>query len=108
MSLIARLLLRIFFREIAIEGRERLPGPGPALFLPNHPNSLLDPLFVVENYWEAVGVVQALRAGVAPSSVRRPIRNPQITNVTDRSASQVARRAAKEASSARPPLSTAP
>jgi hypothetical protein len=67
-----------------------------------------DQLFVVENYWEAVGVVQALRAGVAPSSVRRPIRNPEITNVTDRSASEVARGAAKEASSARPPLSTAP
>jgi len=40
-------------------------------------------LFVVENYWEAVGVIQALRAGVWPASVRRPIHNAQITTVTD-------------------------
>ena len=81
-------------------GKGMLAAPNGAL--------QLDQLFVVENYWEAVGVVQALRAGVAPSSVRRPIRNPQITNVTDRSASQVARGASKEASSARPPLPTTP
>lgn len=30
-------------------------------------------LFVVENYWEAAGVMVALRAGVAPASVRRPL-----------------------------------
>jgi len=30
-------------------------------------------LHVVENYWEAVGVMAALKAGVAPNSVRRPI-----------------------------------
>ncbi len=29
-------------------------------------------LFVVENYWEAAGVLSALRAGIAPNSVRRP------------------------------------
>ena len=27
----------------------------------------------VDNYWEAVGVVAALRAGIAPASVRRPL-----------------------------------
>ena len=32
-------------------------------------------LHVVENYWEAVGVMAALKAGIAPNSVRRPI-NP--------------------------------
>lgn len=31
-------------------------------------------LHIVENYWEAVGVVAALRAGIAPESVRRPLR----------------------------------
>jgi uncharacterized protein DUF3326 len=31
-------------------------------------------LWVVDNYWEAAGVVAALRAGVAPESVRRPLR----------------------------------
>jgi hypothetical protein len=30
-------------------------------------------LFIVENYLEAVGVMQALRAGVALDTVRRPI-----------------------------------
>jgi len=27
----------------------------------------------VENYWEAVGVMTALKAGVAPDSLRRPL-----------------------------------
>jgi hypothetical protein len=30
-------------------------------------------LHVVENYWEAAGVLAALRAGIAPESVRRPL-----------------------------------
>lgn len=30
-------------------------------------------LFIVENYLEAVGIMTALRAGVAPASVRRPL-----------------------------------
>lgn len=30
-------------------------------------------LHIVENYWEAVGVMTALRAGIAPESVRRPL-----------------------------------
>jgi len=29
-------------------------------------------LFVAENYWEAAGIMSALRAGIAPGSVRRP------------------------------------
>ena len=32
-----------------------------------------DQLHVVENYWEAAGVLSAIKAGVAPSSVRRPL-----------------------------------
>lgn len=31
-------------------------------------------LHVVENYWEAAGVIAAIKAGVAPESVRRPMR----------------------------------
>ena len=34
--------------------------------------------FVVENYWEAVGVMNALRAGVAPESVRRPLAHKKV------------------------------
>jgi len=30
-------------------------------------------LHIVENYWEAVGVIAALKAGLAPESVRRPL-----------------------------------
>jgi hypothetical protein len=30
-------------------------------------------LHVVENYWEAVGVMTALKSGIAPSSLRRPL-----------------------------------
>lgn len=32
-----------------------------------------DQLHVVQNYWEAVGVAAALRAGIEPASVRRPL-----------------------------------
>jgi hypothetical protein len=30
-------------------------------------------LYRVENYWEAAGVMMALKAGIPPASVRRPI-----------------------------------
>lgn len=30
-------------------------------------------LTIVENYWEAAGVIAALRAGISPQSVRRPL-----------------------------------
>ena len=37
-------------------------------------------LIVVDNYWEAAGVVAAMRAGIAPASVRRPLSPaPQIS-----------------------------
>ncbi len=39
-------------------------------------------LQIVENYWEAAGVMMALRAGIAPESVRRPF--PAITPVAKR------------------------
>jgi hypothetical protein len=32
-----------------------------------------DQLYMVENYWEAVGVMSSLRVGMAPHAVRRPI-----------------------------------
>lgn len=32
-----------------------------------------DQYFLVENYWEAAGVLSALKAGIAPGSVRRPL-----------------------------------
>jgi hypothetical protein len=32
-----------------------------------------DQFYSVDNYWEAVGVMTAIKAGVSPQSVRRPI-----------------------------------
>lgn len=42
-----RLCLRIFFRRIEIEGRERIPRAAPVIFAVNHPNGLVDPLFIL-------------------------------------------------------------
>jgi 1-acyl-sn-glycerol-3-phosphate acyltransferase len=42
-----RLLLRVFFRRIEIAGAERIPATGPVIFVLNHPNGLVDPLFLL-------------------------------------------------------------
>jgi len=42
-----RLFLRIFFRRIELAGLERVPPTGPLLVVLNHPNGLIDPLFVL-------------------------------------------------------------
>ncbi len=46
-----------------------------------------DQLHVVENYWEAAGVMAALKEGMSPGSVRRPLRDVPIerTPTTERS-----------------------
>ena len=36
-------------------------------------------LYIVENYWEAAGVLCAIRGGIAPESVRRPIASTLVT-----------------------------
>ena len=41
-----RSIVRTFFREIVIDGEDRLPESGPVIFTPNHPNDLLDPLLL--------------------------------------------------------------
>src|SRR5262245_4904605 len=41
------LVLRVFFRRIEVAGRERWPPDGPVLFVLNHPNALIDPLFIL-------------------------------------------------------------
>lgn len=40
------LILRIFFRRIEVQGLERVTTDGALLFLVNHPNGLVDPLFL--------------------------------------------------------------
>jgi 1-acyl-sn-glycerol-3-phosphate acyltransferase len=42
-----RLFLRVFFRRIETSGRDRVPRAGPLLLVLNHPNALIDPLFVL-------------------------------------------------------------
>ena len=42
-------------------------------------------LHVVENYWEAVGVMTALKAGVAPDSLRRPLTATRVETTTSES-----------------------
>lgn len=42
-----RMCLRIFFRRIELVGLERVPLDGPIVFAVNHPNGLVDPLFLL-------------------------------------------------------------
>ena len=44
---VLRVVLRIFFRRIEIAGEERIPPSGPLIFVLNHPNGLVDPLFLL-------------------------------------------------------------
>ena len=44
---VCRLLIRIYFSQIEITGLDRLPKQGPVVLVLNHPNGLLDPLFVL-------------------------------------------------------------
>jgi 1-acyl-sn-glycerol-3-phosphate acyltransferase len=42
-----RFALQIFYRRIEIVGLERVPADRPVIFAVNHPNGLVDPLFVI-------------------------------------------------------------
>lgn len=42
-----RVCVRIFFRRIEVVGLERVPVDGPVVFGVNHPNGLVDPLFLL-------------------------------------------------------------
>ncbi|HEX8649519.1 MAG TPA: 1-acyl-sn-glycerol-3-phosphate acyltransferase [Pyrinomonadaceae bacterium] len=44
---ILKLALRIFFRHIEVAGLERVPTTGPVIFALNHPNGLVDPVFIL-------------------------------------------------------------
>jgi 1-acyl-sn-glycerol-3-phosphate acyltransferase len=44
---ILKLALRIFFRHIEVAGLERVPATGPVIFALNHPNGLVDPVFIL-------------------------------------------------------------
>jgi len=42
-----RLVLRLFFRRIEVEGTEHVPLQGPVILVVNHPSALVDPLFLL-------------------------------------------------------------
>jgi 1-acyl-sn-glycerol-3-phosphate acyltransferase len=42
-----RWALRIFYRRIEVTGLEKIPADAPVIFAVNHPNGLLDPLFIL-------------------------------------------------------------
>lgn len=42
-----RFAVQIFFRRIEVVGLENIPDQGPVMFAVNHPNGLVDPLFVL-------------------------------------------------------------
>lgn len=42
-----RVILRVFFPHIELAGLDRIPVSGPVIFVVNHPNGLIDPLFLL-------------------------------------------------------------
>jgi glycerol-3-phosphate O-acyltransferase / dihydroxyacetone phosphate acyltransferase len=44
---ILRLTLRLYFRRIEVSGLENVPRDSPVIFVLNHPNALVDPVFLL-------------------------------------------------------------
>src|SRR6476659_2218081 len=44
---VLRIILRVFFPHIETAGIERIPRDGPVILAVNHPNGLIDPLFLL-------------------------------------------------------------
>ena len=44
---VLRLALRIYFRRVEIVGVENVPPDKPVIFVLNHPNALVDPVFLL-------------------------------------------------------------
>jgi len=44
---LARLVVRVFFRELEVVGAARLPRAGPLVVVANHQNGMIDPLLIV-------------------------------------------------------------
>jgi 1-acyl-sn-glycerol-3-phosphate acyltransferase len=85
LTALSRGLVRAFFREVAVEGREHLPGFGPVILAVNHPNALIDPLLLLflsppfrlrfiakAPLFQVKGLGRLMRAMNAIPVVRRP------------------------------------
>jgi 1-acyl-sn-glycerol-3-phosphate acyltransferase len=46
LRLLVRAALRVFFRQVAVKGLDRLPSRGPLLVAANHPNTFMDPMAI--------------------------------------------------------------
>ncbi len=46
-TFLLRLVLRVFYKRIEVSGLSRLPATGPCIVVLNHPNGLVDPLFIL-------------------------------------------------------------
>src|SRR5918995_5569156 len=44
---LVRLALRIYFQRIEVTGLEHVPTDTPVIFVQNHPNALVDPVFLL-------------------------------------------------------------
>src|SRR5436189_3382037 len=44
---VVRLALRIYFQRIEVSGLEHVPRDSPVIFVLNHPNALVDPVFLL-------------------------------------------------------------
>src|SRR5215217_6434962 len=44
---VVRFALRIYFKRIEVVGLENVPADTPVIFVLNHPNALLDPVFLL-------------------------------------------------------------
>lgn len=56
-KVLVRISTAVFFKRIAVAGRERMPGHGPAIIVANHPNTLMDPLLVALLARQRIGFV---------------------------------------------------
>jgi glycerol-3-phosphate O-acyltransferase/dihydroxyacetone phosphate acyltransferase len=70
---LARLTLRIFFRQIEVEGLANVPVEGPVLLVPNHSNALVDPLVILTSLRRPVTVT------AKNTLLRNPLLRPLMT-----------------------------
>jgi 1-acyl-sn-glycerol-3-phosphate acyltransferase len=59
LKILCRLTIRAFFRKVKIEGKENIQGPGPFIFISNHPSAFMDPVVVATSIKPSVHFLAA-------------------------------------------------